>query len=217
LRDYDKEPIVIVDKIPEIVFLVNVINILIGIFLILLLIPSKLDNNEFMNRIIYTIVMWIPFFLFLKSRVYKHRVIKLYNGCVIREHDKHTLKIAWENNLNIQKTFIDFYDKNQKTSGFIALFQITLTPIFLLFVPILLFIKYIYKIFHRFSNKMIFDTIMIFDKNNNIISIFIPNKKDKEELSEYFRHRFVDIDDLPIFYTFLYSHDEITHFFNRKG
>ena len=88
---------------------------------------------------------------------------------------------------------------------------------FLLQHPTLIVIKFIYKILNGFSNKTLFDTVVIFDKNHEMIAIFIPTNELKEELKIYFMEKgYGDIDDLSIFYTNQYSPDELTHYFNKK-
>jgi hypothetical protein len=74
-----------------------------------------------------------------------------------------------------------------------------------------------YKLLYKFSNTSIFDTVVFFDKNDEMITVFIESIEDKERINEYLKNiGYEEMVKLHIFYTNMYSPDEITHYFNKK-
>jgi len=215
-RDYDKEPIVIIDRMPEISFWTISIYFFIAIVLVILFIPIK-ENLDIKYIILYSTIMYGITFLFLKSKITKIRKITCMNNKIVRQWDENILEMKFENITQIKKSFLDFYDSRQKALSVYRPIYYLLTPISLFLQhPILLVIKFIYKSLHGFFNNTIFDTIVLFDKNSEIMAIFIPTDTLKKELEEYFLVYGYDLNDLSIFYTNMYSPDEITHYFNKK-
>lgn len=216
-RDYDKDPIIIVDRMPEISFWALVIFFLIALVLVSLFVPIAKDLN-WEYTVSYFAVMYGITFIFLKSKITKIRTISLYNEKIVRQWDEHILEMEVKEIREVRKSFLDFYDSRQKALTLYKPIYYLLMPIsFLLQHPTLIVIKSIYKILHGFSNKTLFDTVVIFDINNEMIAIFIPTSELKEELKIYFMEKgYGDIDDLSIFYTNQYSPDELTHYFNKK-
>ena len=216
-RDYDKEPIVIVDRMPEISFWGIMIFVIIAVFIIDFFVPTN-KNVDINEMIVYFVIMYLPVFYFIKSRIKKHRKIILYNSNIIREWDDETIKIDLNDIKEIKKSFIDFYNGRQKALTLYIPIYYLLLPLSILFQhSTLVVVKYVYKLFKGFSNKTLFDTVVIFDDNDEMIAIFIPTNELKDELNNYFLEKgYGDIDKLSIFYTNQYSPDELTHYFNKK-
>ncbi len=215
-RDYDKEPIVIIDRMPEISFWTLAIFFLIALVLVSLFVPIAKDLN-WEYTISYFAVMYGITFIFLKNKITKTRTISLYNEKIIRQWDERVLEMPVREIREVRKSFLDFYDSRQKALTLYKPIYYLLMPIsFLLQHPTLIVIKFIYKTLHGFSNTTILDTLVLFDNDEGMIAIFIPTNELKNELKEYFLLRGYDIDNLTMFYTNMYSPDELTHYFNKK-
>ncbi len=216
-RDYDENPIIMKDRMPEISFWGIMIFIIIGISVINIFIPTgkNVDEN---NIIIYFLIAYIPTFYFIKSRIKEHRNIIFYTDHIVREWDDESLKLNWKDIVKVNRSFIDYYNKSQRVSQLYVPFLYILLPIsFLLQHSTLIAIKYIYKLLKGFSNKSLFDTVVVFDEDDNMITTFISTNELKDELNTYFLEKgYGNIDDLPIFYTNQYSPDELTNYFNKK-
>jgi len=218
MRDYDKEPIVIEDRMPEISFWFFMAFALIPLGLITLWMHLSGKEIDWTHLSISLSILYLPTYFFLKSKIAKIRIISLSSHKIVRKWNDEILEIRWSDVKDIRKSFIDFNDKKQKIDETrFKLFSWLFTPFAILIAhPYLIVIKFIYKIFNRFSNKVIFDTIVIFDKNEEMIAIFIATLEEKEELRKYFSQKGFDIDDLSIFYTTDYAIDELTHHLNKK-
>lgn len=215
-RDYDKEPIVIIDRMPEISFWTLAIFFLIALVLVSLFVPIAKDLN-WEYTISYFAVMYGITFIFLKNKITKTRTISLYNEKIIRQWDERVLEMPVREIREVRKSFLDFYDSRQKALTLYKPIYYLLMPIsFLLQHPTLIVIKFIYKTLHGFSNTTILDTLVLFDNDEGMIAIFIPTNELKNELKEYFLLKGYDIDNLTMFYTNMYSPDELTHYFNKK-
>lgn len=216
VRDYDRDPIIIIDRMPEISFWTLAVFFLIAVILVSLFVPTAKDL-DWEYTISYFAIMYGTFFIFLKSKITKIRTITLYNERIVRQWDERILEMPIGDIKEVKKSFLDFYDSRQKTLTFYKPLLYLLTPISLLLQhPTLIGLKHIYKLLHGFSNTSIFDTIVLFAKNEEMIAIFISTDELKNELKEYLQLKGYDIDNLPMFYTNMYSPDEITHYFNKK-
>jgi len=216
VRDYDKDPIIIIDRMPEISLWTLATFFLIAVLLVFLFVPTA-KNLDWEYTITYFTIMYGITFVFLKSKITKIRTITLYNEKIVRQWDERILEMLIGDVKEIKKSFLDFYDSRQKISGFRASYFKLLLPLYVFIVhPILISFKHVYKILHGFSNTSIFDTVVVFGTNEEMIAIFIPTNELKNELKEYFQLKGYDIDSLPIFYTNMYSPDEITHYLNKK-
>ena len=163
-------------------------------------------------------IFFLPTYYYLKSKIIRNRTITFSNNEIVKNWNNFKLEIKLEKIEEIKKSFIDFYDKKQKINGFRKIFFILIFPLyFILFHPLLVIVKFSYKTFKSLSNKSLFDTIVVFDKNEEMIAIFIATLEEKEELRKYFSQKGFDIDNLSIFYTNQYSPDEITDYINKKG
>lgn len=215
-RDYDKNPIVIEDRMPEISFLIISIFFLGAIIFVLLFIPFK-ENLDFKYIILYGLLMYGTTFYFLKSRIKKHKKIIFQNNSIVREWNDDKLEIKCSDIKNIQKSFIDFYNKKQEALDLYRPIYYLLLPLSILLQhPVLIVVKYFYKVVKGFSNRSLFDTIVIFDKNEEMIAVFLATLEEREALKEYFLKKGFDIDNLSMFYTNQYSPDELTYYFNKK-
>ncbi len=215
-RDYDKDPIVIIDRMPEISFWTLVIFFFIALLMVFSFIPIA-NDLDWKYAILYFIGMHGTFFIFLKNKITKIRTISLYNEKIIRKWDDEFLELYWQNIISVKKSFLDFYDNRQKALVLYKPIYFLLTPISVLLQhPTLIIIKFIYKVLNRFSNIGIFDTLVLFSSDENMIAIFISTNELKSELKEYFILKGYEINNLTMFYTNMYSPDEITYYLNKK-
>ncbi|MDR0468111.1 MAG: hypothetical protein LBG67_04595 [Campylobacteraceae bacterium] len=213
IRDYDKEPIVIDDKLPKIVY----VYIATIILLTTLFVLNFMSIEESKSLTAFSIVSWLTCIYFMCSLILKNNKIVLTDSAILRE-GVHNLKIEIKDIVSIRKTFIDFYDKSQTATLTGQIMHFFLLPFTILIMhPMLILTKFIYKIIFGLSNKSINDTIMIFDEDENFISIFIGNKSEYLEIEEYFKRVGFDIKNAEFYYTNQYSCDEITHYFNTKN
>jgi hypothetical protein len=217
-RDYDMEPIVIEDRMPEISFIYFIFLTLIPLSIILLWMHLGEKKIDWTHVAISLSILYLPTYYFLKSRIANFRTISIDNTSITRNWDDNAFKIKWTDIKNMKKSFIDFYDNNQKIDETRKkIFFWLYSPVYILVGhPYLIFIKYFYKVAKGFSNKSLFDTIVIFDKNEEMIAIFIATLYEKEELREYFSQKGFDIDNLSIFYTTHYAIDELTYYMKDK-
>jgi hypothetical protein len=215
-RDYDKNPIVVKDRIPNIIFWLMMFIFILSITLILLFVQKK-ENVNLIYIISFYIVSIGSFFLFLYKQTTRNRIIIFYNNSIVRQDKDEVLEIKGKDVLEIKRTFIDFYDKRQRALNAYKPIYFLLTPISVFLQhPTLIIVKYFYKLFCNLSNKQIIDTIVIFAQNNDMISIFMATKDEKEDIKKYFIKKGIFIDKLPLFYTNQYSIDEVTYFINKK-
>jgi len=214
-RDYDKEPIIIKDKLPNIVFINMLIAVSIGIATVLTFIKIKQDLNIAYFISIF-VTSWLGFFFILISKVSKDNKIIFTNNKIIRT-GKTPLSINIANISSFKKTFIEFYDKSQEVLPSYRWIYTLLLPFSILIQhPMLIITKFIYKTICGLSNKSIIDTLMVFDDNNNFISVFVTQKNEFDELENYFQKNGLNIHEAEFYYTNQYSIDEVTSFFNNK-
>ena len=218
MRDYDNEPIVIKDRISEITFCFFMAFALIPLGLITLWMHLSGKEIDWTHLFISLSILYLPTYFFLKSRIAKIRTISLSNHKIIRKWDDEILEIKWSDVEDIKKSFMDFNDKKQKIDKTrLKLFSWLFTPFAILIAhPYLIVIKFLYKTFKSLSNKSLFDTIVIFDKNDEMIAIFVSTLEEKDELRKYFSQKGFDIDNLSIFYSTSYGTDDFTHYVNKK-
>jgi len=217
-RNYDKEPIVIEDRMSEISFIYFIFLTLIPLSIILLWMRLSGKIIDWTHVAISLSILYLPTYYFLKSRIKKHKKIIFQNNSIVREWNDDKLEIKCSDIKNIKKSFIDYYDKNQKIDKTRRkLFFWLYSPVYILVGhPYLMFIKYFYKVGKGFSNKSLFDTIVIFDTNEEMIAVFIATLEEREVLRKYFSQKGFDIDNLSIFYTTHYAIDELTYYTREK-
>ncbi len=217
-RDYDEEPIVIEDRMPEISFIHFMFLTFIPLSIILLWMHISGKRIDWTHVLISMSILYLPTYYFLKSKIAGFRTISLNSTNITRNWDEDIAKIDWIEVKSIKKSFIDFYDRNQAVKGARKkIFFLLYSPVYVLVDhPYLICIKYLYKIFKGFSNKSLYDTIVIFDKNGEMIAIFMATLEEKKELKKYFLQKGFDIDNLSIFYTTHYAIDELTYKINKK-
>lgn len=215
-RNYDKDPIVIIDRMPEISFLALMTYFFIALIVVLIFVPTK-ENLDWKYFAVYSLIMYGSTFIFLKNKITKVRTITCRQNVITREWNEKILEIPISNIRKVKKSFIDFYDSKQRVLPLYKPIYYLLTPLSIFLQhPTLVIIKYIYKYFKGFSNTSLYDTIIIFDQSDEMVSIFIPTNEQKIELQDYFLNKGYHLDSLPVFYTNMYSPDEITQYINKK-
>ncbi|WP_421716825.1 hypothetical protein [Arcobacter arenosus] len=198
-RDYNKDPIVINDKMPNIGFFMFLCS---AIFpLIITLLYMKFNNQEidYTHLSISLSIIYIPSFIFLSSKLAEKKTIKLYEDKIERIWDKNILNFSINENTEVKKGFIDYYDKTQEAPDWVLI----LYPFIYLFAkfiyqPYLILVKLIYKNFNKLTNKDIYDTIFVFN-DDKVISIFIENKENFNELKDYFSKKNIDLSNIKTF------------------
>jgi hypothetical protein len=210
IRDYNKDPIIVIDRMPEIGFWFFMAFAMIPFGSVLLWMHLTNREIDWIHVAISLIIMYVPTYFYLKNKMATTRTIFLMQQEIVRTWDNEILKVSWDNIKSVKKSFIDFYDKRQRVFVFIKFLIPIYAPIMLLIAhPYLIFIKFIYKIFSSFSNTSIYDTVVLFGTNDEMIAIFIPTNEIKNELKEYFLLKEYDIDNLPMFYSVSYTFDGI--------
>lgn len=217
-RDYDKNPIVIIDRMPEISFWFFMSLTLIPLCAITFWLYISNKEIDWTHLSISLLILYIPTYIFLKSRIAKIRTISFYNGKVSRNWDGELLELDWKDIVSVRKSFIDFYDKSQKLDDFRKrVFSFLLIPYFILIGhPYLIVVKFIYKLIKGYSNQEIYDTIVFFDKDNLMIAVFLSSKDEFIELQDYLREKKYDMKNLQNFYSTSYAIDELTYYINKK-
>lgn len=214
-RDYDKNPIVIVDYLPVIslwIFVSLAILPLIAIVLHKQFVGERIDWSYILTSLF---IIYIPTYSFLKNRVLKKRMIVCYDNKIVRQWGDELLEISLENIVIIKKSFIDYYDKKQEAIPIVKPILFLLSPLMAILHIFVLVIKYVFKKSNNFSYTPIMDTLVVFSKDDAMIGIFISNTSFYEEIKEYFLLKGYDLATLAMFYTTLYSFDPMTNNFNK--
>jgi len=216
-RDYDKEPIVIVDRMPEIGFWFFMTFAIVPLFLVLFWMHFTGREIDWIHVMVSLAILYIPSFFYLKSKIGTDRSIALKEHEIVRTWNNEIVKVSLNNIDNIKKSFIDFYDKRQEVFPIVKHLMPVYAPLMLLLVhPYLILVKSMYKILLGFSNNSLWDTIVLFDKNGEMIAIFISTIELKEEIKEYFLLKGYDTDNLSMFYSTSYVFDGINNFLKDK-
>lgn len=203
-RDYDKDPIVIKDKIPEIaslIFLGDMIIIFSIFFIYMHIVGKTIDWTHIM---IMFSIMIIPSFLIQRKILHSNPKITLYDKKMIRSWENESLEIYWGNVETVKKGFIDFYDSKQEALPPVKLLFPIYAPFMILtYHPSVIFIKQMIKLLkgYRFD---LFDTLYIFNKEGLKYAIFIDSEELYEELQAYFIHHNIDIKNTHLFYSVSY-------------
>lgn len=126
----------------------------------------------------------------------------LTNNQIIRHWEGATTEITWSSDVIVEKSFIDFFDKQQADASW----QRYLGAVFnvLLEHPLSFIAKPIYHLYKNgLSAYRLFDTIVVRD-GEEMIAILITNNQDYELIKEFLFTKDIDIDQASIFYTPFY-------------
>lgn len=198
-RDYDKDPIVIKDDSRKWSLFLFIFSMF-----IMYLAGLTYPNSHFTqtNLIISISIFVLPVLYTSLPLINEKNEIILSGNQTIRQWGKSTKKITWSSNVIVEKSFIDFFDKQQADTSW----QRYIGAVFNLFIehPFSIVGK---VIFHLFTNGLsayrFFDTFVIHD-GDEMIAILITNNQDYELLKEFLLVKGVDIDQASVFYTPFY-------------
>lgn len=198
-RDYDKDPIVIKDDSRKLSLFLFIFSMF-----IMYLAGLTYPNSHFTqtNLIISVSIFVLPVLYKSLPLINEKNEIILSGNQIIRQWGESTKKITWSSNVNVEKSFIDFFDKQQADDSWQrylgAIFNILLNH------PFSLIAKPIYYLFkNELSAYKFFDTF-IFRDGEEMIAILITNNQDYKLLKEFLLLKGVDIDRASIFYTPFY-------------
>ncbi len=203
-RDYDKDPIVIKDKTPEIASLIFLgdIFIVFSIFFIYMHFAGK--TIDWTQVMIMFSIMIIPSFLVQRKILHSNPKITLFEKKMVRSWEDESLEIYWENVETVKKGFIDFYDSKQEALPPVKLLFPIYAPFMILtYHPSVILIKQLIKLLKRYRFDL-FDTLYIFDKDGLKYAIFIDSEELYEELLSYFLYHNIDIKNVRLFYSVSY-------------
>lgn len=213
-RDYDKEPIVIEDINPKIMYeYINKIFLL-GL-LVIIINPFNILWTNMIGGFIALLIIYYP--IYKRYKNLKKRLIVLKEKKIhVYYENKELYKLAIKDINLIEKTYQSFYTKEQsiqKFNCFKKLFayilNIALLPLKILDVLKIIFKKvFLIKNFKTAINSKVFDSLLL-EADDEIINIFIPTNEIYDELNEYVREKFLkDIKQLKKNFMFFYI-DEI--------
>lgn len=198
-RDYDQEPIVILDSSHKLSLWLFFLFAL-SLYSYMLLKPTS--HFTYSNLVISTAIFVFPVLFKSLSLLRQEQKIILKNNTVIRQWGNNIIEINWSKNTTTQKSFIDFFDQRQTETSWQKYLGALLNVIYL--HPLLLIGKFLYNFYqNRLSSYRLFDTLIIQD-NEKMIAIVIDNNMLYQELEEYLYSKQIMMDNLAIFYTPFY-------------
>ena len=213
-RDYDKNPIVIEDYNPKIMYeYINKIFLL-GL-LVIIINPFNILWTNMIGGFIGLLIIYYPIYKRYKNLKKRLIILKEENIHVYYKNKK-LYKLTIKDINLIEKTYQSFYTKEQsiqKFNGFKKLFayilNIVLLPLKILDLLKIIFKKvFLIKNFKTAINSEIFDSLLLVT-DDEIINILIPTNEIYDELNEYVKEKFFkDIKQLKKNFMFFYI-DEI--------
>lgn len=207
-RDYNEDPIVIVDYNHIFSSMFMVITVLIIAYLFFL--SSYGAYREFFEKYFF---IHILLFLGVPGLVYyfqikntKRKILLRRDRIVFLEADNVLQSLETKNIKHVKRTFHDYYTKEQTRGNIASLYSILFSPIH---IPIHLTNKFF---FHLFKNRLkaykLFDAFIVFDHNDDFITILPTNSEEREALKHYFLHKLdLDIKKADRFYKIDYGYE----------
>lgn len=207
-RDYNEDPIVIADYNHIFSSMFMVVTSLIIAYMFFL--SSYGAYSELFQKYFF---IHILFFLLLPGFVYylqvkntKRKVLLRRDRIVFLEADNVLQSLETENIKDVRRTFYDYYRKEQTRGNIASLSSALFSPIH---IPVHLLNKFF---FHLFKNRLkayrLFDAFIVFDHNNDFITILPTNCEERKALKRYFLHRFgLDIKKAGRFYKIDYGYE----------
>ena len=198
-RDYDKDPIVIKDDTRKLSLFLFIFSMFI-MYLAGLMYPNSHFTQT--NLIISISIFVLPVLYKSLPLINDKNEVILSGNQIVRQWGKSEIGIRWSSNIIIEKSFIDFFDKQQADASWqrylCAIFNILLNhPFSFIAKPIYYLLK------NGLEEYRFFDTFIIRD-GEEMIAILITNKQDYELLKEFLFVKGVDIDQISVFYTPFY-------------
>lgn len=198
-RDYDKDPILIKDDSRQLSLWLYITFAML-IYSYALLNPGSHFTQT--NLMISVSIFALPVLYKTLPLLNEKSEIILTNNQIIRHWGGITTEIIWSPNVVVEKSFIDFFDKQQADVSW----QRYLGAVFNILVihPLSFIAKPIYHLYKNgLSAYRFFDTIVVRD-GEEMIAIFITNNQDHELLKEFLFTKNIDINQASIFYTPFY-------------
>lgn len=185
-RDYDKNPIIIEDYnyvFETMFYILSIFIVLYYYFINPYSAQNELSRKFFFMHAIFIVI--IPGLLYYLKLAQSKREIILNNNLIILKENKQILiQVDIKKTIKINKTFNDYYSKTQETEGIWALFSYFLAPIT---IPLLVVNKFIFHVFKGgFKSYTFYDSIIVFDNEENFINIMPILSEEYESLREYF-------------------------------
>lgn len=208
-RDYDKEPIVVEDYN----YIFSGMYLTVGAFVILyfyFINPfgayNEISRDYFLIHAVFIVIIpGLVYYFQIKKA--KRKIILTNENIVFKEEDTVIEKIEVKNIKSVQRTFNDYYMKNQKAGELEALFIFA----FLIFnLPIQLMNKFLFHLFKDgIKSYKLFDSIMIFDNEKNFINILPTTNQEWNEIEIYIMKKLsVDLRNSELFFKFNYGNEE---------
>ncbi len=200
-RDYDQEPIVIVDYNPQIAFYLF-------IFVLMPLIFSLIYFFGHSARFLFSFCFFIipPLKVYLNTKG-KRRIV-FTNENIKYYHEENILKIIDIKDITaIRKGFQDYYTKKQNLSDFGYFLTILFFP-FIIFVNFgLIITKFFSHIFIFGSSYKFYDSYFI-NKGDEIINVMPTKEQEYQEVCQYFKDiKNVKCDELKVFLKYSYGYE----------
>ncbi len=209
LRDYDKEPIIIEDYN----YIFGGMYLIVGAFVVLYFYfinpfgaHNEISRNYFFTHAIF-IVMIPGLVYYFQIKKAKRKIILTSKSIIFKEGDNTIENIEVNSIKSVQRTFNDYYIKNQKAGELESLFIF----VFLIFnLPIQLMNKFLFHLFKDgIKSYKFFDSIIIFDDKENFINILPTTNQEWNEIEIYVKNKFnVDLKNSELFFKFNYGNEE---------
>lgn len=182
-RDYDKEPIVIEDYIPRIIFYV-ILSELIFWELLFIINPMEINNSEVLRILLCLPILILPTFFEYRQNKYKIYILK--NNMIEIKTKNHTEIYNLNKFKSIKKTFQSYYSKKQKVDGLKKVF-------WYIFSIILIPIQFTIEIQNFFIRKIIlsgkklnsYNSLIITFEDDEFINIFLKDENQYQEMKKY--------------------------------
>jgi len=209
LRNYDKEPIVVNDYnyiFGGMYLIVGAVVILYFYFINPFGAHNEISRNYFFTHAVF-IIMIPGLVYYFQIKKAKRKIILTNENIVFKEEDNVIENIEVKNIKSVQRTFNDYYMKNQKAGELESLFIFA----FLIFnLPIQLMNKFLFHLFKDgLKSYKLFDSIIIFDKENNFINILPTTNQEWSEIEFYIMNKLsVDLKNSELFFKFNYGNEE---------
>lgn len=186
-RDYDKNPIVIEDYIPRIIFYV-ILSELIFWELLFIINPMEINNSEVLRILLCLPIIILPTFFEYIQNESKSYILK--NNTIEIRTKTHTEIYNLDKFKSIEKTFQSYYSKKQKVDGVKKVF-------WYIFSIILIPIQFTIEIQNFFVRKIIFsgkklnsyNSLIITFEGDEFINIFLKDEKQYQEMKKYCLNR----------------------------
>lgn len=186
-RDYDKNPIVIEDYIPRIIFYV-ILSELIFWELLFIINPMEINNSEVLRILLCLPIIILPTFFEYIQNESKSYILK--NNTIEIKTKTHTEIYNLDKFKSIEKTFQSYYSKKQKVDGVKKVF-------WYIFSIILIPIQFTIEIQNFFVRKIIFsgkklnsyNSLIITFEGDEFINIFLKDEKQYQEMKKYCLNR----------------------------